>query len=233
MTPALALAPNPTRRWSGWNASPRRSGTVHGPADALAADPAAARRLAHVAAASAFATDLLVASPERLTALADGGRAGGRPGLARSRPWLGTRRASCSRGRPAPRSPTSPTGSSATRSRPRSRDLPFAVIGMGKLGARELNVAIGPGSAVRLRGRGIRRHATGGRHGRARDARGARRGLGPRRRPPAGGTQRPVGALARRLPRVLGALRRARGSSSRCCAPGTWPATPSSAGGSC
>ena len=117
MVPALALASNPDQALVRLERIAEAVGDRHGPADALAADPAAARRLAHVAAASAFATDLLVAAPERLTALADGGRRRSTRRRRWSRPSPATRRASSNRGRPAPRSPTSPTASSARRSR--------------------------------------------------------------------------------------------------------------------
>ena len=112
-------------------------------------------------------------------------------------------------------------------------DLPFAVIGMGKLGARELNVASdldlvfvydGEGSddmqrAVGAAERVMRAHP--------------RRGVGARRRPPSGGPQRAAGAFAHRATWSTGSGTPSSGSSSRCCARGTWRATTSSAGASC
>ena len=83
MAPQLALSPTPTARWCGWNASPTRWGSRHGPADILAADPAAARRLAAVAGASSFATDLLATDPTRLAALSDTLASAGRDRRAR------------------------------------------------------------------------------------------------------------------------------------------------------
>ena len=115
-------------------------GDRHGPADALAADPAAALRLAHVAAASAFATDLLVASPERLTALADGGlQVDAQAALVSAVARYASRELQ-------PRETGSVLAAVADRVvreavEAAEPDLPFAVIGMGKLGARELNMA--------------------------------------------------------------------------------------------
>jgi glutamate-ammonia-ligase adenylyltransferase len=116
-------------------------GERHGPADALATDPGAARRLAHVVAASSFATDLLVADPERIRALADGvihasdaaadlirvvGRYGGRE--------LKPRETGEALAQVADRVAREALDAAAPK-------LPFAVIGMGKLGARELQFA--------------------------------------------------------------------------------------------
>ena len=140
MVPALALASNPDQALVRLERIAEAVGDRHGPADALAADPAAALRLAHVAAASAFATDLLVASPDRLTALADGGRevdaqASLIAAVARyvSRE-LQPRETGAALADVADRV----IGDAVAAAEP---DLPFAVIGMGKLGARELNVA--------------------------------------------------------------------------------------------
>jgi glutamate-ammonia-ligase adenylyltransferase len=140
MVPALALAPNPDQALVRLERIADAVGDRHGPADALAADPAAAQRLAHVAAASAFATDLLVAAPERLTALADRGRVvDAQAGLVAAVGRYASRELQ-------PREIGAALADVADRvirdavdaAEP---DLPFAVIGMGKLGARELNVA--------------------------------------------------------------------------------------------
>jgi glutamate-ammonia-ligase adenylyltransferase len=107
-------------------------------ADLLAADPVVARRLAHVAAASSFATDLLVARPERLVALA--GRASDVGGdLVAVVARIASRELS-------PRETGDALADVADRVvrdavEEAAPPLPFAVIGMGKLGARELNVA--------------------------------------------------------------------------------------------
>jgi glutamate-ammonia-ligase adenylyltransferase len=140
MVPALALASNPDQALVRLERIADAVGERHGPADALAADPTAAQRLAHVAAASAFATDLLVASPERLTALADGGR------HVDAQASLISAVARYTSRELQPRE----TGAALTDVADRvvrdavaaaEPDQPFAVIGMGKFGARELNVA--------------------------------------------------------------------------------------------
>src|SRR5205823_910167 len=72
MAPGLALAADPDQALVRLERIWEAVGSRTGPADALATDPGAARRLAHVVAVSSFATDLLVADPERIRALADG-----------------------------------------------------------------------------------------------------------------------------------------------------------------
>ena len=140
MVPALALASNPDQALVRLERIAEAVGDRHGPADALAADPAAALRLAHVAAASAFATDLLVASPERLTALADGGlQVDAQAALVSAVARYASRELQ-------PRETGSVLAAVADRVvreavAAAEPDLPFAVIGMGKLGARELNMA--------------------------------------------------------------------------------------------
>src|SRR5207249_8580068 len=107
----------------------------------LATDPGAARRLAHVVGASRFATELLVADPERLRALAD------------DAVYADDADASLVRvvARYAARELTPrATGDAITEVADRvladavdhaAPTVPFAVIGLGKLGARELNFA--------------------------------------------------------------------------------------------
>ena len=107
-------------------------------ADVLAADPTAARRLAHLAAASSFATDLLVARPDRLASL------GGRPSDAAGDLVAVTARIASRE--LSPRETGDALADVADRVvrdavEQAAPPLPFAVIGMGKLGARELNVA--------------------------------------------------------------------------------------------
>ena len=93
-----------------------------------------------MAAASAFATDLLVASPERLTALADGGlQVDAQAALVSAVARYASRELQ-------PRETGSVLAAVADRVvreavEAAEPDLPFAVIGMGKLGARELNMA--------------------------------------------------------------------------------------------
>lgn len=140
MVPALALASNPDQALIRLERIADAVGDRHGPADALAADPAAAQRLAHVASASAFATDLLVAAPERLTALDDRGRVvDAQAGLVAAVGRYASRELQ-------PREVGAALADVADRVvreavEAAGPDLPFAVIGMGKLGARELNVA--------------------------------------------------------------------------------------------
>jgi len=107
-------------------------------ADVLAADPTAARRLAHLAAASSFATDLLVARPDRLASLV------GRPSDAAGDLVAVTARIASRE--LSPRETGDALADVADRVvrdavEQAAPPLPFAVIGMGKLGARELNVA--------------------------------------------------------------------------------------------
>ncbi|HEY7280334.1 MAG TPA: hypothetical protein VID47_01965 [Actinomycetota bacterium] len=140
MTPALALAANPDQALTRLEriAEALRDRPVA--ADALAADPAAARRLAHVAAASTFATDLVVARPGLVFALGAGGDQGDpQAGLvgavasyaSRERDVRGT-------GRALADVASTVVARAVGAARPR---VPLAVIGLGKLGARELNFA--------------------------------------------------------------------------------------------
>ncbi len=140
MAPALALASNPDQALVRLERVAEAVGDRHGPADTLAADPSAAQRLAHVVAASSFATDLVVGDPDRIAALSDRGRA------------IDTQAALVAAvGRYAsrelqPRETGSAIADVADRAvheavEAAEPDLPFAVIGMGKLGARELNFA--------------------------------------------------------------------------------------------
>ncbi len=141
MAPALALAADPDGALVRLERVADAVGERQGPADALATDPGAAQRLGHLVAASSFATDLLVADPERLRALADGvihasdaaadlirvvGRYAGRE--------LQPRETGDAVAEVADRVVREAVDEAAS-------GLPLAVIGMGKLGARELNFA--------------------------------------------------------------------------------------------
>ncbi len=142
MAPALALAPDPDAALVRLERIAESVGDDRAVADVLATDPPAARRLAHVAGASSFSTDLLVADPTRILGLSDGllgadtdpagdlvdavARAAGRE--------LGPRETGEALTEVAQRVVRAATADV-------SADLPFAVIGMGKLGAQELNVA--------------------------------------------------------------------------------------------
>jgi glutamate-ammonia-ligase adenylyltransferase len=140
MAPPLAMAADPDAALVRLERVADAVGDRPEPADALAADPGAARRLAHAVAASSFATDLLVAEPTRVLALADG--ASGFDPQAQ----LVLTAARYAGRELLPRETGAALASVAERvvrdaldaAEP---DLPFAVIAMGKLGARELNMA--------------------------------------------------------------------------------------------
>ncbi|MEO8293277.1 MAG: DUF294 nucleotidyltransferase-like domain-containing protein [Actinomycetota bacterium] len=141
MAPALATAPDPDAALVRLERVAEAVGERPGPADVLAGDPGAARRLAHAVGASSFATDLLVAEPDRVRALADGAD----PGPDAAADLVGVIGRFAAR-ELAPRQ----TGAAIARVADRvlaeaveaaAPELPFAVIGMGKLGAEELNFA--------------------------------------------------------------------------------------------
>jgi glutamate-ammonia-ligase adenylyltransferase len=109
--------------------------------DAMANDPRVARTLAHAVAVSSFATDLLVAEPARVAAL--GAPTGDDPGA--ELVGVVARYAAADL---APREVGRALASVADaalartlRDSGRDGDPPIAVIGMGKLGAEELNFA--------------------------------------------------------------------------------------------
>jgi [glutamine synthetase] adenylyltransferase / [glutamine synthetase]-adenylyl-L-tyrosine phosphorylase len=141
MAPALALAADPDAALVRLQRITDAVGDAPGPADVLADDPEAARRLAHIAAASSFATDLLAADPRRVAALstrtfdaadthgmlaATIARAAGRELLPRET------------GAALSAVADRVVGEALAEAAP---ELPFAAIGLGKLGAEELNVA--------------------------------------------------------------------------------------------
>ncbi|MGZ8578224.1 MAG: [protein-PII] uridylyltransferase family protein, partial [Actinomycetota bacterium] len=141
MAPGLAFAADPDAALVRLERVADSVGDRDGPADTLATDPVAARRLASVVAASRFATDLLVADPERIRVLADGviyaddaaadlvrvvGRYAARE--------LSPRETGDALADVADRIVTGAVEAAAP-------ELPFAVVGLGKLGARELSFA--------------------------------------------------------------------------------------------
>ncbi|MEX0984998.1 MAG: hypothetical protein WD096_08095 [Actinomycetota bacterium] len=141
VAPALALAADPDAALVRLVRISDAVGARAGPADALATDPAAARRLVHVAASSSFATDLMVRDPERIRALARGMTYADDPeaALVQVVAAYAAREASARE-----------TGASLASIADRiisealdaaGVDLPFAVVGLGKLGARELSFA--------------------------------------------------------------------------------------------
>jgi [glutamine synthetase] adenylyltransferase / [glutamine synthetase]-adenylyl-L-tyrosine phosphorylase len=141
MAPALALAADPDGALVRLERIADAVGEGHGPADALASDPVAARRLAHVAAASSFATDLLAADPARLVALSDS------QGLGDDRQASLVAVVARYAARELLPRETGAAISAVADNVIRDAvadaqpDLPFAVIGLGKLGAEELNFA--------------------------------------------------------------------------------------------
>jgi glutamate-ammonia-ligase adenylyltransferase len=140
MAPALAFAATPDA------ALVRLERVVEGAAcasevvDLLTSDPRVASRLAHAVSASSFATDLLAARPERVLALEDGGS-----GSDVQAALVGVVARYAARD-------LEPKGTGLAISEVADRvvrealeeaapDLPFSVIGLGKLGAEELNFA--------------------------------------------------------------------------------------------
>ena len=137
MAPALALAANPDSALVRLERLAEAVGEATGPADVLVNDPRAARRLARVLASSSFATDLLVADPERIGALADG-IAEDATGAFVS--VVGRYAARELAPRDTGRSIAAVAGAVIRDAvETASPPFPFAAIGMGKLGAEELN----------------------------------------------------------------------------------------------
>ena len=141
MAPALALAADPDTALIRLERVADAVGERPGPADALASDPAAARRLAHVVGASSFATDLVIRDPERIRVLADGlvHADDAEADLVRVVARHAGREAT-------PRETGLAIAAAADRVAQEAidasgPDLPLAVIGLGKLGARELSFA--------------------------------------------------------------------------------------------
>ena len=200
--------PTPTPRSCGSSGSPTPSASGRGPADALADRPGGG-----AAAGARGRGELVRHRPAGRATRAARGRSPAASPRRTRRPtscaWSrATAAGSSSRARRATRSPTSRTGWSGRRSTPRRPTLPFAVIGMGKLGARELKFAQRPRRGLRLRGRGAGRSPPSPRSAAERGhASDPRRRVGARRRSASGGPQRPARAVARRVPRVLAALR--------------------------
>ncbi|MEX0755169.1 MAG: bifunctional glutamine-synthetase adenylyltransferase/deadenyltransferase [Actinomycetota bacterium] len=146
MAPPLALAAAPDAALVRLERVAQAIGDSGELADRLATDPVAARRLAALVAASSFATDLLAAAPDRLAALTDAAtpaeldadaalvgvvaRAAGRELTPRQ---VGARLADVADRVVA--------GALESRRSRAGGEPALAVIGLGKLGARELNFA--------------------------------------------------------------------------------------------
>jgi glutamate-ammonia-ligase adenylyltransferase len=142
MAPALALASTPDAalvRLERVAAAMTATG-ARGLPDALASDPGVAKGLAHAVSASSFATDLLAARPERVLALAGG--AGPLDTQAALVAVVGRYAARELDPRETGRELTTVADRVVREALEAARpDLPIAVIGLGKLGAEELNFA--------------------------------------------------------------------------------------------
>ncbi|HZD79527.1 MAG TPA: hypothetical protein VE646_05765 [Actinomycetota bacterium] len=140
MAPALALAADPDAALVRLERVAAAVGPEPELADVLATDPGVARRIAHVVSASSFATDLLVADPSRLRALEQEAEpADVQAALVRvvgryAARELDPRDTGLTLTEVADRVVRDALGRAAP-------ELPFAVIGLGKLGAQELNFA--------------------------------------------------------------------------------------------
>ncbi|HEY5905506.1 MAG TPA: DUF294 nucleotidyltransferase-like domain-containing protein [Actinomycetota bacterium] len=144
MAPALALSPTPDAALVRLERIAEAVGEGRDVADLLATDPVAARRLAHVAGTSSFATDLLVADPSRILGLSDtllGGETDAAGDLVDAVARTAGRELSPRETGEALSAVAVRVIRAALEAAEPPADLPFAVIGMGKLGARELNVA--------------------------------------------------------------------------------------------
>ncbi|HEU4864934.1 MAG TPA: DUF294 nucleotidyltransferase-like domain-containing protein [Actinomycetota bacterium] len=140
MVPALALASDPDAALVRLERVAAASTGDPAVADALASDPGSARRLAHVVGASSFATDLLVALPSRIRALEEGAEpedveAALAAVVARSAAREFDARGT---GRALAAVADLVVARALAAAEP---EVPFAVVGLGKLGAEELTFA--------------------------------------------------------------------------------------------
>jgi glutamate-ammonia-ligase adenylyltransferase len=143
VAPAFALAADPDAALVRLSRVAGAIGDDEGTADAVAADPTIARRLASAVAVSSFATDLLAADPTRVLMLARSfdSREGGDADAALIRVVAAYAERALD-----PRSVGDRISDVADRVVREAVDrvspsVPLAVIGLGKLGARELNFA--------------------------------------------------------------------------------------------
>jgi glutamate-ammonia-ligase adenylyltransferase len=138
VAPAFALAADPDAALVRISRVARAIGDDEATADAVAADPTIARRLASSVAVSSFATDLLATDPSRVPALVGGGgdadAALVRIVAAYAARELDPRATGDAISDVADRV----VREAVARADP---DVPLAVVGLGKLGARELNFA--------------------------------------------------------------------------------------------
>lgn len=139
IAPPLALAPSPDAALVRLDRV--RAALAGRPdlADALASDPEAAGRLAHLAAASSFATDLVAARPDLVEALGDGPAGDAEAGLVRAvARFAGGEVGSREVGRELAGIADSVLAAAMDAV---ASEVPVAVIGLGKLGAQELQFA--------------------------------------------------------------------------------------------
>jgi glutamate-ammonia-ligase adenylyltransferase len=144
MAPALALSPTPDAALVRLERIAEAVGDGRDVADLLATDPPSARRLAHLAGASSFAIDLLVAEPSRILGLSDtllGAETDAAGALVDAVARTAARELTPRESGEALSAVAVRVVREAIAAAEPPADLPFAVIGMGKLGARELNVA--------------------------------------------------------------------------------------------
>jgi glutamate-ammonia-ligase adenylyltransferase len=144
MAPALALSPTPDAALVRLERIAEAVGDGRDVADLLATDPPSARRLAHLAGASSFAIDLLVADPTRILGLSDtllGAETDAPGALVEAVARTAARELTPRESGEALSAVAVRVVREALAAAEPPGDLPFAVIGMGKLGARELNVA--------------------------------------------------------------------------------------------
>lgn len=140
VAPPLALAADPDAALVRMERVAGAIGADHEVPDVLAGDPGAAVRLGHVVSASSFASDLLVANPRSIRALTDGARPEDAAGSLVS---VAARYASRELAPKDVGAALSEVADDVVREAMRAAraDVPFAVIGLGKLGAQELNFA--------------------------------------------------------------------------------------------
>ncbi|HYG72043.1 MAG TPA: hypothetical protein VEC15_07120 [Actinomycetota bacterium] len=140
MAPALALGSNPDASLVRLERVIAAVGDDRDLADVLATDPGVARRLAHVVATSSFASDALAADAGRIRSLADGTDAADPVAaltgvVAR---WASRELAPRETGSALTEIADAVVRDAVAAAEP---DLSFAVVGLGKLGAQELNFA--------------------------------------------------------------------------------------------
>ncbi|MBI4260384.1 MAG: bifunctional glutamine-synthetase adenylyltransferase/deadenyltransferase [Actinobacteria bacterium] len=141
VVPAMALAANPDAALVRLDRVLEAAGSNPEVADALASDPRGARLLAHAVAVSSFATDLLASRPAMLPALAPGSPGEEDPGTALVRvvgEYAARELEPKQVGAALTRIGDAVIGRALGEA---GSDVPFAVVGLGKLGARELNFA--------------------------------------------------------------------------------------------